>query len=118
MEKLEAASMSGLAHHAPASWSAPALWRFRVLRMPSADAKAPEGWRTPRPGRANERSVDCPAPFGFRPSDFLRPSVFGFRISPSPPASAMIPFLYQCTTCGKLYQRDEVRYLCPACAKH
>jgi threonine synthase len=30
----------------------------------------------------------------------------------------MIPFLYQCTTCGKLYQRDEVRYLCPDCAKH
>jgi threonine synthase len=30
----------------------------------------------------------------------------------------MTPFLYQCTTCGKLYQRDEVRYLCPDCAKH
>ena len=29
----------------------------------------------------------------------------------------MIPFLYHCTTCGKTYQRDEVRYLCPACAK-
>jgi threonine synthase len=29
----------------------------------------------------------------------------------------MIPFLYRCTTCGKTYQRDEVRYLCPACAK-
>jgi threonine synthase len=29
----------------------------------------------------------------------------------------MTPFLYQCTTCGKLYQRDEVRYLCPDCAK-
>jgi threonine synthase len=28
------------------------------------------------------------------------------------------PFLYQCSTCGKLYQRDEVRYLCPDCAKH
>ena len=29
----------------------------------------------------------------------------------------MIPFLYHCTTCGKTYQRGEVRYLCPACAK-
>jgi threonine synthase len=29
----------------------------------------------------------------------------------------MTPFLYQCTTCGKLYHRDEVRYLCPDCAK-
>jgi len=29
----------------------------------------------------------------------------------------MTPFLYQCTTCGKTYRRDEVRYLCPACAK-
>lgn len=30
----------------------------------------------------------------------------------------MIPFLYQCTTCGKTYRRDEVRYLCPACGKN
>ena len=29
----------------------------------------------------------------------------------------MIPFVYRCTTCGKTYRRDEVRYLCPACAK-
>ena len=29
----------------------------------------------------------------------------------------MTPFLYRCTTCGKTYQRDEVRYLCPACAR-
>ena len=29
----------------------------------------------------------------------------------------MTPFLYQCTTCGKTYKRDEVRYLCPECAK-
>ncbi len=29
----------------------------------------------------------------------------------------MIPFLYQCTTCGKSYKRDEVRYLCPECGK-
>lgn len=29
----------------------------------------------------------------------------------------MSPFLYQCSTCGKLYLRDEVRYLCPDCAK-
>jgi threonine synthase len=29
----------------------------------------------------------------------------------------MTSFLYQCTTCGKLYQRDEVRYLCPDCAE-
>lgn len=27
-------------------------------------------------------------------------------------------FLYQCATCGKAYQRDEVRYLCPACSQH
>ncbi len=29
----------------------------------------------------------------------------------------MTPFLYRCTTCGKTYQRDEVRYLCPDCAR-
>jgi threonine synthase len=29
----------------------------------------------------------------------------------------MTPFLYQCTTCSKTYQRNEVRYLCPDCAK-
>jgi threonine synthase len=29
----------------------------------------------------------------------------------------MTKFLYQCSTCGKTYRRDEVRYLCPACAK-
>ena len=29
----------------------------------------------------------------------------------------MPSFLYHCTTCGKTYQRDEVRYLCPACAQ-
>ena len=29
----------------------------------------------------------------------------------------MTPFLYQCSTCGKTYKRDEVRYLCPDCAK-
>jgi threonine synthase len=29
----------------------------------------------------------------------------------------MIPFLYHCTTCGKPYRREEVRYLCPACEK-
>ena len=29
----------------------------------------------------------------------------------------MTPFLYHCTTCGKTYKRDEVRYLCPDCAK-
>ena len=29
----------------------------------------------------------------------------------------MTPFLYLCSTCGKTYQRNEVRYLCPACAQ-
>jgi threonine synthase len=29
----------------------------------------------------------------------------------------MIEFVYKCSTCGKQYQRDEVRYLCPSCAK-
>ncbi|HUJ11786.1 MAG TPA: threonine synthase [Verrucomicrobiae bacterium] len=29
----------------------------------------------------------------------------------------MIDFVYQCSNCGKQYQRDEVRYLCPSCAK-
>ena len=29
----------------------------------------------------------------------------------------MTPFLYHCTTCGKTYRRDEVRYLCPVCEK-
>src|SRR5512140_3587401 len=28
----------------------------------------------------------------------------------------MTPFIYRCTTCGKAYRRNEVRYLCPACA--
>ncbi len=28
----------------------------------------------------------------------------------------MTPFLYHCSTCGRAYRRDEVRYLCPACA--
>jgi threonine synthase len=27
-------------------------------------------------------------------------------------------FLYQCTTCGRTFQRDEVRYLCPDCGKN
>jgi threonine synthase len=29
----------------------------------------------------------------------------------------MTPFIYCCTTCGQSYRRDEVRYLCPSCAK-
>jgi len=29
----------------------------------------------------------------------------------------MTSFRYHCTTCGRTYRRDEVRYLCPACAK-
>lgn len=29
----------------------------------------------------------------------------------------MTAFVYQCTNCGKRYQRDEVRYLCPACGR-
>ncbi len=29
----------------------------------------------------------------------------------------MTDFVYQCSTCGNTYRRDEVRYLCPACAK-
>jgi threonine synthase len=29
----------------------------------------------------------------------------------------MVPFEYECSTCGKSYQRDEVRYLCPSCGK-
>ena len=29
----------------------------------------------------------------------------------------MTPFVYQCSTCGKTYKRDEVRYLCPSCGK-
>ena len=29
----------------------------------------------------------------------------------------MTRFVYQCSTCGKRYQRDEVRYLCPLCAR-
>src|ERR1019366_3662561 len=31
--------------------------------------------------------------------------------------STMVEFVYRCCTCGKRYQRDEVRYLCPECAK-
>ncbi|HOC56939.1 MAG TPA: threonine synthase [Verrucomicrobiota bacterium] len=30
----------------------------------------------------------------------------------------MTPVLYHCTTCGKPYRRDEIRYLCPSCAKN
>jgi threonine synthase len=29
----------------------------------------------------------------------------------------VIPFLYRCTLCGNTYERDEVRYLCPACGR-
>ena len=29
----------------------------------------------------------------------------------------MTGFVYQCSNCGKRYQRDEVRYLCPLCAR-
>lgn len=29
----------------------------------------------------------------------------------------MTKFIYQCSNCGKRYQRDEVRYLCPLCAR-
>src|ERR1039457_4595465 len=29
----------------------------------------------------------------------------------------MTKFVYQCSNCGKRYQRDEVRYLCPDCAR-
>jgi threonine synthase len=29
----------------------------------------------------------------------------------------MTPFSYQCGNCGKRYERDEVRYLCPLCAR-
>ena len=29
----------------------------------------------------------------------------------------MTHFVYQCSNCGKRYQRDEVRYLCPLCAR-
>lgn len=28
-----------------------------------------------------------------------------------------MPFYYQCQECKKIYQRDEVRYLCPNCSK-
>ena len=29
----------------------------------------------------------------------------------------MTKFVYQCSNCGKRYQRDEVRYLCPLCSR-
>jgi len=28
----------------------------------------------------------------------------------------MVEFVYKCGTCGKRWQRQEVRYLCPSCA--
>src|ERR1019366_2514652 len=31
--------------------------------------------------------------------------------------SAMVEFVYRCSTCRKRYARDEVRYLCPDCAQ-
>ena len=30
----------------------------------------------------------------------------------------MTEFVYQCSNCGKRYARDEVRYLCPLCARN
>src|ERR1039458_5035480 len=41
----------------------------------------------------------------------------GVALRLPPHSIPMTPFLYQCTTCSKTYQRDEVRYLCPDCAK-
>ena len=29
----------------------------------------------------------------------------------------MTPFFYRCRECGKIFQRDEVRYLCDVCGK-
>ncbi len=29
----------------------------------------------------------------------------------------MVEFVYKCGTCGKRYRREEVRYLCPSCAR-
>ncbi|MBM3852855.1 MAG: threonine synthase, partial [Verrucomicrobia bacterium] len=29
----------------------------------------------------------------------------------------MTPFRYRCSTCGRLHAREEVRYLCPECAR-
>src|ERR1035438_10643536 len=29
----------------------------------------------------------------------------------------MVKFAYRCSTCGKRYGRDEVRYLCPECGR-
>ena len=29
----------------------------------------------------------------------------------------MTEFVYQCSNCGKRYLRDQVRYLCPLCAR-
>src|SRR5436190_24146389 len=47
----------GVTKHAPASSSAPVLWRFRS----SLKAKAPEDWRTPKPrGMAGGKAAeDC-----------------------------------------------------------
>jgi threonine synthase len=29
----------------------------------------------------------------------------------------MVEFVYKCSTCGKRFRREEVRYLCPSCAR-
>ncbi|MGZ4986230.1 MAG: hypothetical protein ACXV8A_09080, partial [Chthoniobacterales bacterium] len=29
----------------------------------------------------------------------------------------MTGFVYQCSSCGKRYRREDVRYLCPICAR-
>src|ERR1035438_2005754 len=49
---------SGGSVGASASWSAPALWRFGAW---VESLKAPEGWRTPRPGGVTGNSRDGPA---------------------------------------------------------
>src|SRR5713101_8495854 len=45
----QVAHFNGAVGGAPASWSAPVLWRFSGSRLGSAAAKAPEDWRTPKP---------------------------------------------------------------------
>src|SRR2546425_12677556 len=60
-------NLIGLRFRAPASWSAAVLCRFPT-DLVSATSKAPEDWRSPRPGGIPSRLGDREASFPW-PSD-------------------------------------------------
>jgi type II secretion system protein H len=65
----------------------------RLLRNPKAEGRNPKEGRRPKPENGSQRLLSVlaatpshpsagPGAFGFRASDFFRPSAFGLRISP------------------------------------